>query len=445
MARQTAKPKRSVRRVGLGSHVFRAVWIRGGKKPVVLSTAESVTWNEPDDSVTPVRTGTLSIAQPGYKQPLRFLVGEQIRLDVAERPGAPFREVWQMRITAPSHSYVSGRVSLEVADDLALLQRSESAFLYVKTKSRKRGWRYDEVVADVAQRYGFEVLSMPKGKKYHTSLGTKTSDAPLFSASPLDIILAAVRKEQEATGRRFTIRWTRKTVDGVVRRGLVIALFTPSPLLFEFAPSIIEAVESAQLKEEFATQLTVRNFAVDGTGTDTSGTKKKAFRQITVAVPGKGERNLGAERFGYVHRNVFSTNGDSIAELRNAGKRRLSQVAVPDKALTVSHPGVPWLRRGHTVHVMGREKGLDATVFVQSISHSVQSSGYTMDVTFGFQQPYAVYPTDSLTEDYVAKADTAKATAKKTAAPKPERAAARETTPKTTQRSWTDNIKPYGS
>lgn len=435
-ARKTQAAKKAVRKIGLGQFQFRLVWLRQGKDPVVLTTTEAISWTEPDDDAGPVVTGSATVRQPTYARPLRFVEGDRVRIDVAERQGAAYRELQTMRVQEVNETIVPGSIVLDLAVDLATAARSESSFLYAKSKSRPRGWRFDEIVRDVCDRYGIAIGALPKGKNYYKSLATKETDAPLFNASPLDIIIAAIRKEQDVTGRRFVVRWRLDK--------LWVYPFTPSALLLEMGPAIIEAAFSRGFRSDFATALTVRNFAVDSSGVDDTGTKKKKFRKIVVPIVNEPAAKAAQARYGVVHRNVFVTDVDSIAEARQLGLRHLARVMRPERAFSLTHPGVPWLRRGHTIRVVSRENDINLVVFVDSIQHQVSSSGYTMDVVLKFEQPYAVYPTDSITEDYVAPEDTASATQKAasektTAAPEPERASARK------DDSWTNNIRPFGA
>lgn len=359
----------------LNEQVFRITALRPGLGNLNIDPyVETVEWTDGTEDPTgdlndyTILTGTLTLRKPtpdqgGAKLDLRD--GHVIKCDV--QWGGQWREVWRMRIWHPSISLPDGAWGFELSDDLRLLNASEDDFRYKRGKhKRRKGWLYHEIVRDVCRRYGVPVGQLVKGKRRIKTLIKHNTD-------PLDVIRAAVDLERSWTGRRLVITWR----DGK----LCVLPLTRSASLYELGPMLTQAAIETNRHGDFATSLTAR-------ATAKTGSKKKGYKRKKLVF--KYTNPTARRQYGLIHRKVEFHGVDSKGELRDRTKRSLAKRVVVKPAITLTHPGIAFLRRGHAVYVHIPDEGLSGQagiVFCQAITHRVVSGDYSMDLTLMTDDP----------------------------------------------------------
>jgi hypothetical protein len=120
-------------------------------------------------------------------------------------------------------------------------------------------------------------------------------------------------------------------------------------------------------------------------GQDSGGTPMAKQQKMHIEM----ENDVSRKLFGYVHRIVFSPDAKTDAALRNEGTAYLRAVMVPHRTLTLTHPGMPFLRRGDAIQLALGDPGLSKQlIWVNTVQHVVTPQNYTMDFSVVFDDPY---------------------------------------------------------
>jgi hypothetical protein len=358
---------------------------------------ESCEWRDEGNAYNlntiPVLRGSVTWRQDDRDlglDPINVRDGHQVRCDVKWLGN--WEPLWQMRIIAPpSHTLEDGAATAEVADDLILATLSRGNFRYRKGKKKhKRGWRYTEIVADVAERYGIPLGKMVKGEAWIANLHQTAT-------SPLEIIRQAVMKEQEKTGRRFIIVWRPQkdaNAPGGWRFCLNVIHPTRNPLLYTMRDQIRSATSEPLRRSKFATSVVV-------TGSQKKKGGKRRKLRVRVNADGRGNRpkrgkkRLGdnlIKRYGFIERHLTMPGNDlSRQDLIDRAKHELAVQSVPTRRLSnFVHYGIAFVRRGDVVLVDLPEEGYSgkrAYMFVVSVTHSLSPDDYTMTLELTWKDP----------------------------------------------------------
>lgn len=339
----------------------------GGEFGVAL--VESCEWSD----TNALMTGTLSVRQdPLADAPAiegRLDQGDRIRLEAND--GGGWREVWTMRVYKPRLQVTTAQRQLDLANDLELLRQSEDNFLYTTDKAHPKGWTGRQIVEDVCTRF-----KIPLGSCY-TSPNHIGRKVRLKRASPLAVLRWVLVHEHRKYHQRLVIRWDRGK--------LHVLPLTRSPHLLGLGPTLIEAAFESELPPQFGSAITIHGLQEFVFGQDGLGSDKKKRQKMHVQLESKTSRQL----FGYVHRIVYSPDARTDAELRAEGTAYLAAIAQPRKKLTLTHTGIPWLRRGDAIQLALGDEGLRRQiVYVNEVTHRATPDGYTMDVGVIFDDPY---------------------------------------------------------
>jgi hypothetical protein len=362
-ARGTARSDQPVdywRRPGtpktIARHRFRARILRPGLQTLTLTNAiEGVSW----DDVSSVLTGTITMRLPTGSK-VQIKEGHVVVLEWSPQGFDAYRELWRMRVKKPAIDLPTGAITCEVLDDLAFLQLSKDDFVYHTDKAHPHGWAVHQLVAAICKRYGVRVGSVPR-----SSLRIKRFSR--LGVSPLDAIVYALRKLREHTGKKLVLRYERGR--------LIVEPLRRSRELLVMSRTIIGAAYSrTAYVEGFATVVTAKGTAKKGKG-------RRAKLRVRV------ESKAGRRQYGTVHQLVDSS-GDTRAEVRTTAKRRLARVKDPSEELTITHSGIPTLKRGQAIRVEVDEVGVRQVVFVKEVRHQVTGRDYQMSVTLRFDDPF---------------------------------------------------------
>lgn len=356
---------------------LRWVALLANGKAVALNHVLSCTW----DDATAITKGQLNTGIPHfteYDPELQLEQGDRVALFASEH-GAPFREVWTMRVSSPGVN-VNDRVrQYALVSDLDLLRQSDDNFLFRKDKRHPNGWTGPQIIREICRAYGVPVGALYKAD-YKIATGgflNKTTRLRVVRGSPLEAIRIVMMRERRRHGRRLVIRWHRGK--------LYVVPLNRSPHLLALGPTLIDARLQSVLRDQFASAITIHALQEFKLGQDAYAHKKGKLSKLHVYLESDVSRRL----FGYVHKIVWSPDAKTDAMLRKEGLAYLAAASKPYRTLTMTHQGMPFLRRGDAIRVqLGSESLKRQVVWVTEVSHSATSDGYTMDVSVVFDDPY---------------------------------------------------------
>lgn len=342
-----------------------------------LDIVERLTWED----ASALTTGSLVIRVPRGAPEApenRLDQGDRVMLE-ASTGGEPWREVWTLRVSKPQATASSLQRSFDLVNDLDLLLRSEDNFYYrrnepdiltVAARSKKGGWTGPEIIRDVCAQFRVPIAALYTQKR-------KLKKLLVRRGSPLEVIRIVMRRERRKHNLRLVLRYDRGQLS-------VVPLIR-SPFLLALGPTLIEAAFQSEMPEQFTSAITMHGLQEFVYGQAIDGRDKKNRQKMHLEL----ENAASVRQFGYVHRIVFSPDARNDAELREEGNAYLAAVSVPRKTVTVTHKGMPFLRRGHAIKLALGDTGLRKQVcWVNSVSHQVSATGYTMDVQLIFDDPY---------------------------------------------------------
>ena len=361
----------------VGNERFRVRGWHAGKLKFESDVVEGANWAfGREDRVT----GSATLRRPANeKQRLGIGMGDLIALDFKRPRQKRWGRIWKLRVMTAERGIVDGSATYELADDLTYLARGQEEWNFKRRKNKKKGYLPIDIVKAVARRKGVRLGKVYKGRTRIKSLVRQKTSA-------LDIIRLAYRKEQKETGKRFIV----SMVDGKLN----ITQLVRSPSLLELGPLIVEASIRERMHSQFATVVTARATATkkgkDGNGATTlasngDGKKTKGEKKKKIEVEVRSRALI--RRWGTIHRTI-EVEADSKADARKLAKRELAEMAEPVREVTLSHPGIPALRRGHALRLFFPRENLRQVVFVKEVSHDATPGSYQMEVTVRFDDPY---------------------------------------------------------
>lgn len=345
-------------------------------RKVPLENVTDCSWDDADS----VLTGSITLQMEERERDKAPVVdGNVIKCEV--RWNNKWKEVWRMRITVPSAQVSDDTLTLTLADDLDLVQRSKGDFKFTKEKegSHKNGWFAHEILEQVAKDYNFKLGRVDKATY-------EINDLTMQDVSALDPIIKAYKLERENTGKRYVMRW--------VNGRLNVLKLRRQELLYSLREQIVDAVVEHDRGAGFCTALIVRG------NLEGQDSNKKEAIEVTV------EHKQAIEQYGYIIRSVnIDSEVKSKEELRERGKRMLANRIrrKTDDRVSLTHVGIPFIRRGDAVRINLPEYGFKdkrrpvrtykgghySILFVASISHSVSNGDYTMSMEFALDDPVA--------------------------------------------------------
>lgn len=260
--------------------------------------------------------------------------------------GAHFMNLWAMRVvpgydanTAESVTLADGSWSLTLADDLFTMAQTVADFKYTKgKKTRKSGWRCDQIALDVCKRYRVPVRALAQGTSFFSLATSQT-----HLTSPVHVITAAYNEETKRTGRTFIVRWGAPDKQHPFG-ALEVVPMRRNRNLSKLRQQLLDATLSRSQSPGFAT-------IIEGHAT-LSGHKGK-HRKLTYTA----KSDAGLKRFGWIRKTVNFGQVSSELELQILAKRSLAQRLAPLRTAELNHPGIATIRRGDAVHIDIPEEG----------------------------------------------------------------------------------------
>jgi hypothetical protein len=350
-----------------GRDRFRTTWIpHVGPQKVIDTNIETIDW---DDS-TFVMTGSIHMRDPSYGVPPDVGLGDEFMLEFSFGGGSNWVELWRMRVIEPYREFVGATRTLQLTNVFGWMAKSIDDFVYHNVLAH-------EVVLDIVKRYNVPVGTVAKGKH-------KIKRLVLMDKTPLDAIAEAYKRERRYTNRRFVLsaHYGKLSITPLIR----------NPRLLELGPTLYDAAFRQTLADEFATALTVRAIGKTVKTKDKKGHTRSAPQKIMVKVSSP----IAIRQYGYVHKNVYAHDADTSAEAADAGLRHIVRVAPPQRELTLTHPGVPTLKRGDALRLLLADASLRQIVYITSAQHSLTGSDYQMTLGVTFTDPWMDAKLDSV-------------------------------------------------
>lgn len=181
----------------------------------------SITWT--DDTDSQYKTGT-AVIDNGDGEAARVLMRPGLIIFVETRPHGErrFREFERFIFINPQATDLQqAQISVEIADHgyYAANDGTRRTWSYHHDKDHPKGWRADQIAADVCRRMGIPVASLVKGT-YHIKRFV------LHQASAQDAIAKAYVIDQNKTDRHYLITYDRGRllVKRIKRRNVLLAI-----------------------------------------------------------------------------------------------------------------------------------------------------------------------------------------------------------------------------
>lgn len=335
----------------------------------VLDSVESCTW----DDVNAILRGELTTRDVLYDVTPAPTVSEGTMVQCDVNEGAGYGYLWEMRAAKPALTASSRQRTFQLVNDLDLLARSEmEPPVYRKNAKHPGGWTGDQIIRDVCDRFHVPVGQLYKGTR-------KMQKSWSNAVSPLEVIRYVVRRERQLTGRKLVLTWYRGKLN--------VTPLTRSPHLLGLGKTLIEAAFSSELPEEFASAIIIHGLPEQQQPppVDSKGRKKRKPQKGWVLV----ESGSSIARFGYVRKIVYSPDAKNDSQLMEEAKSYLAAAAKPLKHLTLTHSGMPRIKRGDAIKLaLGDDALRNQIVYVYGVHHTLLPSGYQVQVSVIFDDPY---------------------------------------------------------
>lgn len=337
-----------------GDFQFFLTLLRGGRPPLDISAmCPTLEWQDEGTTLG----GTVGLQHPdgAYVWVAR---GHQVRCDTLWQ-GKRYN-LWTMRCGPPEDT-VPYSTSIPLVDAMDALRRDRLVWHFLRTKSRRSGWTADEITRAVAKRLGMKVGKLMKGKlRQHFSL----------KGSGLEAIAKAWQAENHANGVRYVMRMTNGHFE--------VVEYVRNPLLYVLKDQITQALTSENAQTHPVT--VVRGFGYTGDGARRKQLHYTAMNRETV------------QQLGYVPGEKHFGRVNSQADLEARTKRALAANLLAYKMATVTHPGIPFIRRGEGVQVKLPNQGFagkDSFVYCATVRNSVTGGEYNTELSVSTLDPFA--------------------------------------------------------
>jgi hypothetical protein len=115
--------------------------------------------------------------------------------------------------------------------------------------------------------------------------------------------------------------------------------------------------------------------------------------------PGEITRTSDAlvDRYGYIHRTLYSPDADTLAKLKQEAEQWLAAISQPRKNVSVSHPGIPKLKRGDAMRLALPDMRLQ-DLWITEAHYTIQPGAFDMELVLAKEDPFVETIVDKLTE-----------------------------------------------
>lgn len=323
----------------------------------------AITWDDSQE----VMTASLSLQRPDLERPtLPVQAGYRVRCRTSW--AGQVYDVWEMQAQPETVDPVTGAIDVPLTDDLVNLKRNRRDWRFRKSKTRPKGWLAHDVVREVARTEGVRVGQLAVGVKYLDAI-------KLERKSALDVIKEAYQQEADKTGRKYVIRF---------RNGrLEVVPYRRNRLLYVLGGEVEGATLTYTTAERPVTVI------------EAKGRVGKGRAAVTHKIDVMNREVV--RRFGFSQETHDYGRVASLADLRDRANVDLAKKIKKTRTGELDVGGIPFIRRGDGMRWQNKEPGWhgpsessrDRTyVFVTAVSHAVDSSRYTMHLTFDQEDPF---------------------------------------------------------
>ena len=338
-----------------GDFQFYLTLLRGGRPPLdITGMAPTLEWQDEGTSLG----GNVGIQHPDGAY-IWVARGHRIRCDT-DWQGKRYN-LWTMRCEAPQDTTETFSTSVTLVDEMDALRRDKLVWHFLRTSKRRNGWTADEITRAVAKRLGMKVGKLLKGKlRQHFSL----------TGSGIEAITKAWQAENHAHGVRYVMR--------MVNGHFEVVEYQRNPLLYVLKDQITHALTSD-------TGQTYPVTVVRGYGYVGDGHARKQLHYVA-------QHKATVQQLGYVPAQKHFGRVQSQADLEARTKRALAADLLAYKTATVTHPGIPFIRRGEGIQLDLPTQGFsgkDSFVYCATVNNSVAGGEYNTEMTVSTLDPFA--------------------------------------------------------
>jgi len=329
-----------------GDMVFSVALVRPGASTLPLDAVlEDLEWTDENELLA----GTCTLRRPDSGNPASLPIGRGHRVRLRTQWGGEDYELWQMRVQIPSIE--DGTVlPIELRDDMDLVRRTKKDRLARKNKRHPRGVLPHDALREAARRDGVQLGAIAETKTRIRHLSKKACNL-------LDWAKALYKRETDKTGRAFVFRMR----DGRFE----VVPYGRNRIAYRFG---------SQIQTYSMQRVGAQKPVTVVTGRGRVGKGRRA-RKLTYTAT-----SSVVQRLGYSHDEHDFGVVDDLADLRSQTRRYLARKLRLRKAITITVPLVPFVRRGDAVIVDLPEegfKGEEAFMFVASATHSMNAGSRT--------------------------------------------------------------------
>lgn len=341
-----------------GEYQFVLELLRPKLRPVLLTTVESLSWDDEQSALT----GNMSVYRPDPADPASMPIskGDLVRCSVTWSENV--YELWTMRCQPVQTEVDTANLSVDLQDDMALLDSGKQNWFFRKTKKRGHGYTADQITIEVCKTLGVGVGTMPKG--------TKDQAMTMRNASGLAVIRAAWSAEKAKTGTPYILRFRAGKLEVVTIRR--------NSLLYVLGPDIQTALITQKKGQQVPTTV-LEGHGHIGKGKDAKKVSYTAYDRDVV------------NTLGYVHTEKDYGQVDSLSDLRDQVKLDYAAGIRVNDTISITQQGIPFILRGDGTQVKLPAEGYsgkNSYVYCTRASHNVQGGTYTTSWDFTLVDPF---------------------------------------------------------
>lgn len=338
-----------------GDFTFFVTLLRAGMAPLDISgPTDTLEWSDEGTRLG----GSIDVRHPDGKH-IWIARGHRVRCETLWQ-GKRY-QLWTMRCSpAQETTSETDSSAVELMDEMDALDRDRLHWHFLRTKARREGWTCDEIAIAVARRLGMKLGPLLKGKlKQHFSL----------TGTGLEAITKAYQAENKANGVRYVMRMSNGAFE--------VVEYKRNPLLYVLQEQITTALTSDTGQAHPVT-------VVQGFGYIGEGSKR---RQLSYTAMQKEM----VRQLGYVPAQKHYGRVNSQADLEARTKRALASNLLAYKTAEITHPGIPFVRRGEGVEVLLPNQGFsgaNAFAYCSSVRNTVSGGEYNSEFNVSTLDPF---------------------------------------------------------
>jgi hypothetical protein len=320
---------------------------------------ESCEWGEEEEA----QQGTLVLRRPTDTASLPVARGQTVLAEVKFR--GTWYELWRMNLKPFSVVVEEAQVTAEMVDTFGRLGTHTHSY-----KLRRRDPYYaHEVAAIIARKEGIAVgrLAKASGRRF---------DGFTYLGTPIGAVKMAYSRDKDVSGRSYVVRMHlgRLEVLPLTERNLTINVLRTQ---IETATTTYEGPEET---DTHAPVTVIYAKGVVGKG--------KSARKVTHLVHDKAT----VAKLGYRRKDKDYGSVKSHNSMVDAAKRELAAGLKIKTTMEVTHPGIPFLRRGDGIRVNlfpDEDRTHQATyMYVAGIMQRVEGNDYNMALALTSEDPF---------------------------------------------------------